>query len=229
MLAQNPGSTGTLNLGTDQIVGTLNAAAVTGGSGNATVNFSYSGGSHTFAPRLTGTMTVNKFSSSGTTILTGSSSFVGATNVLAGTLKLGGSGSITSSTSVALAAGGVLDTTALASGTFTMLASQKFVFTLDATGNGSAGLLDASALDITSAVVEFAVAGALDDANYVIADYTSLTGTSFATVTNLPAGYAIDYHHNGTQIALIQTVPEPSALAALLGGLAVTGLRRRRN
>jgi hypothetical protein len=69
--------------------------------------------------------------------------------------------------------------------------------------------------------------GPLDDLAYVIADYTALTGTAFASVSNLSDGFSIDYHHNGsTQIAVV--VPEPSTFATFLGGIGALGLLRRR-
>ena len=79
--------------------------------------------------------------------------------------------------------------------------------------------------NVNAGAVDFATLATLDDVAYVIVSYISLTGTTFATASNLPAGYAIDYGYNGgTQIAVVQTVPEPSALAMLLGGFGVMGL-----
>ena len=145
----------------------------------------------------------------------------------AGTLVLGATGSINSSVAVNIAAGAIFDTTAK---NFTMLSGQEFNFTLDATAGGSAGMLVAGALDITTGVVDFTVLGSLDDDVYVIASYTSLTGANFASVSSLPSGYTIDYAYNGgTQIALV--VPEPGTIGLLTGGLCammIFGRNRRK-
>ncbi|MDB6077353.1 MAG: hypothetical protein JWO82_1100, partial [Akkermansiaceae bacterium] len=57
----------------------------------------------------------------------------------------------------------------------------------------------------SNATVDFnQLAGALTGPAHVFAIYGTLTGSQFAAVTNLPAGYAISYHYNGlNQIALV--------------------------
>jgi hypothetical protein len=54
---------------------------------------------------------------------------------------------------------------------------------------------------------------------YIVASYTSLTGT-FNTVTDLPPGYSLNYSHNaGTQIAITRPLtPYESWLATFLPG-----------
>jgi len=92
------GSVSTLNLGASGTsAGTLNASSVMGmGSpGTATVNF-LQNGVYTFAPQLTGNLSLNQFGT-GTTILTGSSNYVGNTTINSGTLQIASSGSITNS------------------------------------------------------------------------------------------------------------------------------------
>ncbi len=82
-------------------------------------------------------------------------------------------------------------------------------------------------LDITTATVDFADISmglvGLSAPAYVFATYGSLNGSQFATVSDLPDGYSIDYAYAGNNIAL---VPEPTV--ALLAGLGVLGLLRRR-
>jgi autotransporter-associated beta strand protein len=91
-------------------------------------------------------------------------------------------------------------------------------------------LNDTGALDISAATssVSFNVTGTPTQTAYVFAKYGSLVGTAFGTVNNLPSGFSIDYNYQGgNQIALVQSVPEPTSI----GLLAVTGaalLRRRR-
>ena len=87
------GSTATLNIGAfggGSAAGTLQAAEVTGETGGTVVNFNETDASYTFAPNLTGTLSVNQLGS-GTTILTGTDTYTGATTVSAGTLSVDGS------------------------------------------------------------------------------------------------------------------------------------------
>jgi len=154
-------------------------------------------------------------SGSGSWTLTNSNPYTGPTTVNGGVLSLGASASIASSTSLAIAAGAKLNTTAQSS--FALSGTQPVTFALDSAGSGSSGQIDAAGLDITSAVVNFTVTGTLDDAAYVLASYTSKTGTAFASVTP-PSGYAVDYAYNsGTQIALVK-----SGYSSWIGGF--TGL-----
>ena len=103
-LARLIGSTGTLNLGTGGVAGTLNAATANGGGGTAVVNFNHTG-SYTFTPQLTGSLSVNKLGA-GTTILTAANTYTGPTNVTSGTLDV--NGNIASSPVVSVSIGGTL-------------------------------------------------------------------------------------------------------------------------
>jgi len=143
----------------------------------------------------------------GTLTFAGANTYAGTTTVNAGTLALGAAGSINNSTAVKLAAGAVLDSSAKA--TFAIPATQTFTFHVSGTGAGSSGRIRAAGLDITNAAVVFTVDSPLVDAVYVLADYTSLTGGSFALATP-PSGYTISYDYNGgTQIALVSASGSP--------------------
>ena len=180
-----------------------NAATITNsGTGNSTLSItgtSSFGGVIQDGPTNKMGITVN----GGSLTLTAGNTFSGATTINSGTLSLGAAGSITNSTSVRIAAGSVLDSSAISN--FALAPGQPITIGIDGSGNGSCGRINAAGLDISSAVVSFDVTGSLDDAVYVLASYSSKTGNSFAAV-NPPEGYVMDYNHaSGTQIALVAT------------------------
>ena len=154
-----------------------------------------------FGGVLSGAGSLRKIGS-GKLTLNGTNTYAGPTTVSSGTLALGASGSINGSSSITLAPGAVLDTTAI--GSYVMPASPKtFTFHLDGTNAGSSGRIVAAGLDVTTAAVVLTVDNPLNDAAYILADYTSLNGSQFASV-NPPDGYTINYAYNGgTQIALV--------------------------
>ena len=176
----------------------------------------------------TGGFIINSSTGTGTVTFGGASTYTGPTKVGSGTFALGAAGSIASSSGVEIATGAIFNTAAQS---FTMGAGQTLTFDLDGSGAGSSGLFQAAALNIGSGSVSFSVTGsALNDASYVLVNYTSIAGATFGTVNNLPAGYTLDYNYlGGNQIALV-AVPEPSTFAAIAGlaGLGAAGLRRRR-
>jgi autotransporter-associated beta strand protein len=142
-------------------------------------------------------------SGAGTLTLTGSNTYTGLTTVSNGTLALGATASLTTS-GVTVAAGAVFNTTAQAP----FVIPEALPVTLHLTGAdaGSSGRITATELDITHANVTLTLDGDLDDNVYILADYTTLTGTGFLTVTTV-TGYSIDYAYNGgTQIALVADI-----------------------
>ncbi len=152
----------------------------------------------------TGTSTTGALSKSGSGILTltGLQTYTGATSVNAGTLKIGPAGGIAPSSSLVIAAGAVLDM--VDHPVFTFSASQPVTFKIDGSGSGSSGRMNAGGIDISNAVVSFNIVNPLDDSVYVLANYTSKSGTAFASVTP-PEGYQVSYSYNGgTQIALVK-------------------------
>jgi len=181
--------TGDLNLGT---------GAVTLG-GNRAV--SVSAKTLTVGGAIGGAYGITK-NSGGTLALTGSSSYTGSTIIAQGTLELGAAGSIASSSSFIIEAGATLDTSAQA--TYAIPGAQPVAFGIDATGSGTSGKIVAAGLDITNAVVTYNFTGAPDDPAYVLATYTSLTGSAFASAPTPPAGYTLDYTYQGNKIALVQ-------------------------
>jgi outer membrane autotransporter protein len=115
MIATNPGSIGTLNIGAGAgspagAPGTLNAPSVAFGgvgTGTGTINFNHTSADYVFAPAISGGGTVNVLA--GTTILTGANTYFGATNVNAGTLRAGAMNTFSSSAATTVASGGTLD------------------------------------------------------------------------------------------------------------------------
>lgn len=143
--------------------------------------------------------------------LAGEGGVVGGVTASAGsTIAPGGSGVGTLTFSSSLGLFGVLDIDLSCASTD--LASVGGALTLD-----------------PASTVSFSVGNPLTEPAYVFADYGSLAGT-FGTVSNLPAGYLLDYNYlGGNQLALV-TVPEPSAVALVAVGCiaAVATARWRR-
>ena len=99
-LASAGGSVGTLNIiGNTSGAGTLNAGIVTGGDGTAVINFQHQDANYVFAPKITGSIALNQ-TGSGTTILTGSDSYTGATTISSGTLQVSGGGVISKTNAI---------------------------------------------------------------------------------------------------------------------------------
>ena len=185
-------------------------------------------------------------SGTGTLTLSNTNTYTGPTMVAAGVLAV--NGSVTSDVTVATdatlqgigAVGSVTGTSTVygrvapgnSIGTLTvngsMAISGTFDVEYDDTLTQPIDLLNVSGtLDITSAAVDFADISSgsigLSGMAYVFATYGTLSGSQFASVVDLPSGYTIDYAYGGNNIAL---VPEPTA--ALLAGLGLLGLLRRR-
>lgn len=137
----------------------------------------------------------------GTLTFEGNIQHGGTTTVASGTLALGSAGTIPNSSAFTIAAGAVFDVDAKAS--FALPAGKTFTFGVNSAGSGTTGSLTAQTLDITNAVVALDVTGTLDDAAYVLATYTSLSGTKFGTEPTVPTGYKIDYAYQGNKIALV--------------------------
>ena len=151
-----------------------------------------------------GKINVGKANDASTWLLSGANTYTGSTIVQGGTLKLGAAASIASSSAVSINAGGTLDTSAQA--TYTIPGAQPVAFGIDAGGGGSSGKIVAAGLNVSNAVVTYNIAGTPDDPVYVLATYTSLTGTpSFASVAAPPSGYTLDYAYEGNKIALVQS------------------------
>jgi autotransporter-associated beta strand protein len=175
------GTVSTLTLGHNDAMGTFSGLIANNTSGTGTVALTKTG---------TGTQTLES-----------PNTYSGATNITAGTLALGVNGSIAASP-VTIRAGAVLNTTAHT--TYVIPAAPPLTFGINPSGTGSSGTLIAAGLNITSAPVGFTLINVLNDPVYILATYTSLTGSAFASTTNLPPGYSLKYAHEGNKIALVR-------------------------
>lgn len=214
-----------------------NTRTMTIGGNNADASYSgtisWTGGSSSITKTGTGTQTLSgPVTVSGNGVLSGGrlninntwSNGIGvsAAGTLGGTGTLSGAvtGAGTVSPGIAASIG------ALTAGSGTL--SGTLQIDLDGTGSGSSDLFAVTgALDIGSATVNFSEISPVDDQAYVFASYGSLVGT-FATVTNIPANYTIDYAYQGNSIALT-SVPEPGALAGLAALLGFAGFAWKRH
>jgi len=89
LIAENAGSSGTLQIGNGAAAGTVSASTITGGSGMAVVAFNHTDSAYTFDPTITGSASVQQ-NGSGTTILNSCSNYTGTTSVNAGALVVNG-------------------------------------------------------------------------------------------------------------------------------------------
>jgi len=165
-LATIVGSVGTLNLGTGDTAGTLNAAFVMGGNGSSIVNFNHTG-TFAFAPQIS-VQQVNKLGS-GTTILTAISSFANSTTVSAGELDVNGSlgsNTVNVHSGATLSGSGTMHGAVAVNGTLagTLTTGAISGSGLVSPGN-SPGILTAASVDISSGLgfaFEFSLPGAPD-------------------------------------------------------------------
>ncbi len=145
-----------------------------------------------------GTLLVNNTSGSAT-----GSGFVNALN--GGTL--GGTGSVVGDVNIdsgATLAPGASAGTFIASSSVTL----NGTYQCEIDGATADKLVVGGALDISSGTLDIdLLSGGATEEVYIIATYGSLTGSAFASVTDLPAGYKVDYAYNGNQIALVALSP----------------------
>jgi autotransporter-associated beta strand protein len=228
------GATGYATVSGGVVTGIVITSPGTGYTAGDTLTAAFTGGGPTVAASsVTGiTVATNTgggmtFSGTGVTTLSATNTYTGATTINAGTVALGAAGSISSSASIAIKAGAKLDTTAQS---FSLSSSQPITFTLDPTGAGSAGSISAASLTITNGQVTISTTGTLDDPSYTLATYSSLTGSTFASVTNVPSGYYLDYNYLGGNVIALVAVPESNAYGVAAGVfcLVLLAARRRR-
>ncbi|HCO01508.1 MAG TPA: hypothetical protein DIT31_15300, partial [Methylophaga sp.] len=104
-------------MGNGGAAGILNAAAVNGGPGTATLNFNHNESNYFFTNdstsggdtiRITGTTDVN-FVGSGTTYISGNNTYTGSTNISSGKLVVYNGGTLGNNSAVTVGTGAMLE------------------------------------------------------------------------------------------------------------------------
>lgn len=190
VVAENSGSSGTLQIGDGAAAGTVNADKITGGAGTAVVAFNHTDSAYTFDPTITGTASVQQ-NGSGTTIFNTSSNYTGTTDVNAGALvvngslsggstftvasgaALAGTGSVSLATDQSMFINGVLSV-----GDFTNHCNSASVFSVTTSGTGGVVMGAGSAIVVDL----FSGAGQGDNTHCIsTSDRLSLQGNLDAT------------------------------------------------
>jgi autotransporter-associated beta strand protein/parallel beta-helix repeat protein len=173
-----------------------------------------SGGSTTFSGALSGSGSLIKVGG-GTLTLTGSNNYSGGSTISAGAIAAGGPGTLSPFSDMTVS-GGTLDASGYAN-------------TVKSLTMTSAGTLDLGIGNLLTCTNAADLGGTLNLSGVPSGSFVELmaysweTGT-FATVTGLPGGHALQY--NATELDL---VPEPSTLALLAAGaLGLAGYAWRR-
>ena len=229
-LAQNAGSSGTLNIGrygAQDAAGTISTPRIVFGDGTGTINFNQSTGTDLSAP-ISGNGSVNQLGS-GMTILSGNNTYTGTTTVVNGTLLVDGEVGLSD---VSVSSGAAFGGSGVLGGNLTLEAGAQFVFSLS------------DALTVNGSSVSFGRFGIDDlvglDSTVPNGAYTLIDGTATIDVANLlHVGEASAFDLGGGKEAyfsigslVVNVVPEPSTYALLgLAAVALGGhvLRQRRS
>ena len=112
-LAANAAGSAVLNIGgavgqAAVAPGAVIASAVNGGAGTAVLNFNHNAAAYSFAPAITGSISLNHVGS-GTTTLTRASTYSGATHITGGTLRAGVANAFSAASAHTVGASGALD------------------------------------------------------------------------------------------------------------------------
>ena len=229
-LAQNAGSSGTLNIGrygAQDAAGTISTPRIVFGDGTGTINFNQSTGTDISAP-ISGNGSVNQLGS-GMTILSGNNTYTGTTTVVNGTLLVDGEVGLSD---VSVSSGAAFGGSGVLGGNLTLEAGAQFIFSLS------------DALTVNGSSVSFGRFGIDDlvglDSTVANGAYTLIDGTATIDVANLlHVGEASAFDLGGGKEAyfsigslVVNVVPEPSTYALLgLAAVALGGhvLRQRRS
>jgi autotransporter-associated beta strand protein len=219
IIASQAGSSGTLNigrLGTNDAAGTINTPTIAFGDGTGVINFNQSN-STTVSAAISGNGSVNQLGT-GTTTLSGSNSYTGATTVSAGTLLVGGQIGLSD---VSVLSGAAIGGSGTLAGSLSMAAGAEFVFSLS-------GALMANAAPVTFG--DFGIDDLVGlDGSVAESAYTLINGTAI-NFSNVNLGVGNGSNIGGGKYAyfladspnlVVNVIPEPSTYALL--ALAVAG------
>ncbi len=162
------GGSGTLNIGAASgqaaaAPGTLTTPSVSVGTGSGAIVFNHTSANYTFAPTISGAVTVEV--DAGTTILTATNTYGGATTVNGGILTVNGS---IANSAVTVNSGGTVG------GTGTVGATQVNAGGIFAPGNGTAN----SSLNVTTSLTLQAASIYMVQVNPATASFANVTGTA---------------------------------------------------
>ncbi len=221
LLADQAGSTGTLNIGgaagsAAKAAGTLNAGTLEFGQGSGTLNFNHTDSGYTFAASMLGTGTINHLA--GTSNLTGNSNgYFGAINVGGGKLAVNGqlgNGQFTIGSGATLGGNGLIGSLVAQSGA--VIAPGNSIGTLNVAGNGSfaAGSTYQVELDSTGQADRINFGGAASIANGALLNVVKLDGAPYVagtryTVLEADGGVAGSFKLGGN-------IASPSAFLGLI-------------
>lgn len=185
LLASGALGTGTLNIGGEEgsaaaASGAISAANIVLGAGDATVNFNHTDSNYLLASSLTGSGTVNQIGS-GTTLLSGSNTYSGQTNIRDGVLRAANTGVFSAMSGYAITANGTLDLNGF----------DQTLASLDNAGSVTFGSAPGSTLSISN---DYTGSGGVFELHTALGDDNSATdllhvagdtsGTSSLKVTN---------------------------------------------
>ncbi|CAN5621201.1 hypothetical protein BH09VER1_BH09VER1_13680 [soil metagenome] len=224
-LADGFRSDGTLNFGTGGKAGTLEASGIAAGLGNATVNFNHTG-TFTLAMPMSGSITVNKLGL-GTTVFTGSNSYVGTTTISGGTLQIGiggtagtlGTGAVVDNSNLLLVRGGLFTVANDISGTGSL--QQLGTGTTVLTGNNNYS----GTTTLTKGVLQIDTNGRLGNSALLINGGTMRYGAAFDTLRGFGIGTGgATLDTNGFNVFLTNSATGAGALTKIgAGTLTLTG------
>ncbi|HHH1370360.1 TPA: autotransporter outer membrane beta-barrel domain-containing protein [Yersinia enterocolitica] len=207
-IATQAGSIGTLNIGAvagsvPVAAGTLTTPTVTFGAGDGQIIFNHTdtSGNYTFVSAISGTGRVSVYN--GTTVMTGSSDYIGLTTLYGGTLAAGTTGAFSRNANYITESGGTLDLRGYSqtmgslnhSGRLDFGSALGTILTVAGDYTGNNGLLSFNSLlsDDSSATDKLVVEG-------------NTSGTTLVTVTN--AGGSGAHTLNGIELITVAGVSD---------------------